>query len=77
MPSFKNIKSICLPLLLLEKIKLVIMIQSLQTLTYINGDSEFTPATLPPPALRITIQRQCQAKDRHKVLVDGFTRGLR
>ena len=48
--------------------------------TYTNGNPKFTPATLPPPALRITIQRQSQANDRHTVfiyLVDEFTRGLR
>ena len=45
-----------------------------------NGDPKFTPVTLPPPALRITIQRQSQANDRQKMfiyLVDEFTRGLR
>lgn len=77
MLSFKNIKIICLPLLSFEKIKLDIMIQTWQTLTDTSGDSEFTPVTLTPPALRITIQRQCQAKDKHKVLGDDFTRGIR
>ena len=44
--------------------------------THTSEGPKFTPAALPPPALRSTIQRQSQANDRHKMLVDEFTRGL-
>lgn len=89
MLSFKNINIIRLPLLLFEKIKLDIKIQNnsghhnfwtgFSKYTNINTHqwrSWTTPATLPPAALRITIQRQSQANDRHKMLADGFARGL-
>lgn len=50
------------------------------TNTCTHEDPEFTPSTLPPPSLRITSQwqrqRQSQAKNRHKILVDCFTKGL-
>lgn len=86
--SFKNIKITCLALLS-EKIKLdikfkrtqIIIIleytfQNMQTLTHTIGESGFTPAILPPSALRSTIESQFQTKNRHKVLVGGFTRRL-